>query len=267
METTQNIRNDALVQAYQALHAENTRPNQEAVTRNMVKATFLLPVLPVENAAPEDFPPKVLKNEQGQIFLPLFTDEEQTKAAMPGLCDCLLPIDISDAYSHLVEKQELQGIIINAFSKPNLICPRAMVENLAKLWSRVKTAELNGENPESAFQPPRQDLKLMVPKVYAEGVAEALADGLKQQSDIEKAWMCMVQKKTDETPETMDWMVIMQASEPLKGREDAFRAIGQALTAIIGKHNIIFAENNLDLRNLTDKAQPIYVRDAQESEA
>ena len=142
------IRNDALVTAYQAMHANNTKETQDAVSRQMVRATFLLPVIPVKGKLPEDFPPKVLKNEKGQAFLPLFTDPAQARAGMKGLADTLLPIDISDAYGYLVDHKELQGLLVNAFAKPNLICPRPMVEALAKLWSRIKTAELNGEDPE-----------------------------------------------------------------------------------------------------------------------
>ena len=52
------IRNDALVTAYQAMHANNTKETQDAVSRQMVRATFLLPVIPVKGKLPEDFPPQ-----------------------------------------------------------------------------------------------------------------------------------------------------------------------------------------------------------------
>ena len=48
MESVKNIRNDALVKAYQTMHENNTKENQQAVTRQMVRATFLLPVTPVK---------------------------------------------------------------------------------------------------------------------------------------------------------------------------------------------------------------------------
>lgn len=56
MESVKNIRNDALVKAYQTMHENNTKENQQAVTRQMVRATFLLPVTPVKKKLPEDFP-------------------------------------------------------------------------------------------------------------------------------------------------------------------------------------------------------------------
>ena len=230
MESVKNIRNDELVKAYEALHTDNSKERQAAVTRQMVHAVFLLPVTPVKGKLPEDFPPKVLKNEQGQMFLPLFTDAGRVGKAIAGLGDVLLPIDISDAYAYFVDKPELRGLIVNPFSKPNLVCVRPMVENLAKLWSRIKTAELNNETPEAAPRPQStgQQVKLLVPKEYPDGVTFTLSAGLKAQEDIEKAWMCMVQKAPDDKPEERDWMVILQAGKPLKGREEIFRAIGQS---------------------------------------
>ena len=56
-------------------------------------------------------------------------------------------------------------------------------------------------------------------------------------------------------------MVILQAESPLKGREAAFQEIGKSLVPYIGKHNVIFTENNPNLKGLTDHAAPIYVRD------
>lgn len=259
------IRNDILVQAYQAMHANNTKENQDAVTRQMVRTTFLLPVQPVKGKLPEDFPPKVLKNEKGQTFLPLFTDIDQARSGMKGIADTLIPIDISDAYGYLVDNKGLQGAIVNAFSKPNLICPRPMVEALAKLWSRIKTAELNGEDPEEALKPKPQNIKLLVPKEYPDGVTFTLTAGLKSQHDIEKAWMCMVQKTENDRPEDRDWMVILQAEQPLKGREDIFREIGKTLAPFIGKRNVIFAESNPNLAGLTSQAQPIYTRGESEN--
>ncbi len=63
-----------------------------------------------------------------------------------------------------------------------------MVENLAKLWSRIKTAELNNETPEAAPRPQStgQQVKLLVPKEYPDGVTFTLSAGLKAQEDIEK---------------------------------------------------------------------------------
>ncbi len=260
MESIKKIRNDELVHAYEAMHENNTKETQNAVTRQMVRATFLLPVVPVKGKLPEDFPPRVLKNDKGQLYLPLFTDAEHAQAN-PGLSGAMIPVDISDAYSYLVDNKELQGLIVNAFSKPNLICARPMVESLAKLWSRIKTAELNGEDPEEALRPKPQSVKLLVPKEYPDGVTFTLSAGLKEQSDIEKAWMCMVQKSPDDKPESRDWMVILQAESPLKGREAAFQEIGKSLVPYIGKHNVIFTENNPNLKGLTDHAAPIYVRD------
>lgn len=255
------IRNDALVQAYQTMHANNTKEHQDAVTRQMVHATFLLPVIPVKGKLPEDFPPKVLKDPNGKTFLPVFTDMDQARAGIKGIADALIPIDISDAYAYLVDNKELQGVIVNAFAKPNLICPRPMVEALAKLWSRIKTAELNGENPEEALKPKPQNIKLLVPKEYPDGVTFTLSSALKGQGDIEKAWMCMVQKSENDRPEERDWMVILQAELPLKGREEVFREIGKTLAPFIGQRNVIFAENNPNLAGLTNQAQPIYTRE------
>lgn len=255
------IRNDALVKAYQTMHANQNKATQDAVTRLMIRATFLLPVVPVKGKLPEDFPPRILKNDKGEEFLPLFTDVDQLGPHMQTLGQALLPADVSDAYAYLVENKTLKGMIVNPFSKPNLICVRSMSENLAKLWSRVRTAELNGENPEAALAPKPQNVKLMVPKEYPDGVTFTLAGGLKQQPDIEKAWMCMVQKAPDDRPEDRDWMVIIQAEQTLRGREEAFRKIGKALSPYIGKHNVIFAENNANFAGLTEHATPIYTRE------
>lgn len=254
------IKNDALVQAYQTMHENNNKQTQDAVTAQMVRATFLLPVVPVKGKLPEDFPPKILKNEQGQSFLPLFTDAAQAASPIPGLSDALIPVDISDAYAYLVEHKELQGAIVNAFSKPNLICARPMVEALAKLWSRIRTAELNGEDPAQTLKPRSQNVKLMVPREYPAGVAAALTEALQQQSDIERAWLCMVQKHENDRPEDRDWMIILQSQQTIKGREDAFRAMGRTLSPLLGKRNVIFAENAPNLSGLTEHAQPVYTR-------
>lgn len=163
-----------------------------------------------------------------------------------------------------MDKPELRGLIVNPFSKPNLVCVRPMVENLAKLWSRIKTAELNNETPEAAPRPQStgQQVKLLVPKEYPDGVTFTLSAGLKAQEDIEKAWMCMVQKAPDDKPEERDWMVILQAGKPLKGREEIFRAIGQSLSPFLPKRNVIFIENNAGMNGLTEQAMPIYVRES-----
>lgn len=261
MESVKNIRNDALVKAYQTMHENNTKENQQAVTQQMVRATFLLPVTALKNKLPEDFPPKLLKNDKGELFLPLFSDMEQTKAA-PALAEALIPIDISDAFGYLVDNKQLRGAILNPFSKPNLICTRPMVEGLAKIWSRMKTAELNGEDPEEALKPKPQNIKLLVPKEYPDGVTFTLGAGLKNLPDVEQAWMCMVQKTEHDKPEDRDWMVILQTSEPLKGREELFRNIGKTLTPFLGKRGVIFVEKNPGLEGLTKQATPIYMRES-----
>ena len=51
MESVKNIRNDELVKAYEALHTDNSKERQAAVTRQMVHAVFLLPVTPVKGKA------------------------------------------------------------------------------------------------------------------------------------------------------------------------------------------------------------------------
>ena len=161
MEHVKTIRNDALVNAYQAMHENNKETT--AVTCQYVDNPFGA-ALPVKNKLPEDFPPKAIKNEKGQLFLPLFTDIDQAHTAMPGLSEHLLPIHISDAYGYLVDNAELQGAIINPFAKPNLVCIRSVVQNLAKLWSRMKTAEANGAAP----APKQENIQLLVPKQYPE---------------------------------------------------------------------------------------------------
>ncbi len=254
MEHVKTIRNDALVNAYQAMHENNTKETQSAVTRQMVQATFLVPVLPVKNKLPEDFPPKAIKNEKGQLFLPLFTDIDQAHTAMPGLSEHLLPIDISDAYGYLVDNAELQGAIINPFAKPNLVCIRSVVQNLAKLWSRMKTAEANGAAP----APKQENIQLLVPKQYPEGAVELLCENLKAQSYIKRAWMCVIQKPDSETPGQHDWMVVLDTDTPLKGKEEVFREIGQKLTPLLEKRNIIFVQNGANFEALTRQAAPVY---------
>lgn len=261
MESVKNIRNDALVKAYQTMHENNTKENQQAVTRQMVRATFLLPVTPVKKKLPEDFPPKLLKNEKGELFLPLFSDAKQAESA-PALAESLIPIDISDAFGYLTDNKQLRGVILNPFAKPNLICTRPMVEGLAKIWSRMKTAELNGEDPEEALKPKPRNVRLLVPKEYPDGVTFTLGAGLKAAADVEKAWMCMVQKSENDKPENRDWMVILQTTEPLKGREELFRNIGNTLVPFLGKRGVIFVEKNPGLEGLTAQATPIYVRES-----
>ncbi len=256
-----NIRNDALVKAYQVMHDNPTQERQDAVTRQMIRARFLLPVIPVKGKLPEDFPARTLQNEKGEQYLPLFTDMDELRSQQQVIGQSMLIVDISDAYAYLVEHEELKGVIVNPFAKPNLICGRPMCEQLAKLWSRVRTAELNGEDPEAALRPRQQNVKLLVPREYPDGVVFTLSAGLRAQEDVEKAWMCMVQKEPDDRPEDRDWMVILQAASPLKGREDAFRAIGESLAPYIGARNVIFMEHNPGLAGLTDQAAPIYCRE------
>lgn len=261
MDQINTVRNDALVSAYQNLHKENTPEKQNAVTRQMVRATFLLPVMPVKGKEEDEFPPKVLKNNKGGFFLPLFTDMEQAKKAMPGLSEHMICVDISDAYAYLVDAPNLQGAIINPFSVPNLTCARPMVENLAKLWSRMKTAEMEGRDPEEALRPQPQNLKLSVPKVYPEGAVSTLIAGLKEHPDIRNAWMCFMQKTPDAPQESCDWMVILDAEKSLKGREAAFQALGKALSPHVGKRNILFIEVNESLKPLTKQVPPVYKRE------
>ena len=260
MESIKDIRNDALVQAYHTMHQDKSAANQNAVTRQMVSATFLVPVQPVRGKLPEDFPPKLLKDDQGKLFVPLFTDMEQVKPGGPQLSEAMLPVDISDAFGYLTDNANLAGAIVNAFDKPNLICRRALVENIAKLWSRVKTAEMNGEDPETAYRPAPKNLQLMVPKVYPDGVVFALSAGLAQQPDIVRAWMCIVQDDPNKPENKCDWMIILEAEEALQGREDVFRTLGTELSSLLNHQNVIFTEVNDKLRPLTEKAHPLYVR-------
>jgi hypothetical protein len=262
MEQSKNIRNDALVEAYRALHKNNNQQTQQAVTEQMIKTTFLLPVEPVKGKMPEDLPPRVLKNEKGQFYLPLFTDILKIQTSLQ---DALLPVDISDAYGYLVENKALQGVIVNAFSQPNLICPRPMVETLAKLWGRVKTAELNGENLYPAPQPQPQSVRLLVPRQYPDGVTFSLSAGLRTQPDISRAWMCMIQKNPEEKAENRDWMVILENAEPLKGREESFRYIGKSVSVFLNNHNVIFTELSDKFSALTEHARPIYQREEVEA--
>ena len=53
--------------------------------RDLLIAQTMAFVQSVKGKLPEDFPPKILKNEQGQSFLPLFTDAAQAASPIPGL--------------------------------------------------------------------------------------------------------------------------------------------------------------------------------------
>ena len=55
-------------------------------------------------------------------------------------------------------------------------------------------------------------------------------------------------------------MIILQSQQTIKGREDAFRAMGRTLSPLLGKRNVIFAENAPNLSGLTEHAQPVYIR-------
>ena len=128
MESVKNIRNDELVKAYEALHTDDGKERQAAVTRQMVHAVFLLPVTAGERQAPRGFAAQGTEKRAGSDVSSLvYRRRARGKSHRRAEGDVLLPIDISDAYAYLVDKPELRGLIVNPFSKPNLVCVRPIV--------------------------------------------------------------------------------------------------------------------------------------------
>lgn len=259
MESIKNVRNDAVVNAIAALK-DGGKEAQNAMTEALVRAEFLVPVINPLNGKhkiPDDeLPPLTIKNPEGKLWIPVFTDwTELTRNKSTMLTLHIVKADMSDCFGYIVGHDKLEGVTINPFGKA-MTLPRGLVENLAKFWSKIKTAEMNGETEPKAGGP--QQIRLSVPKEYPDCVRPFLISRMKKIPDVSRAWMCRVQPEGDND---YTWLVIVESEHGVKGREELFRNAAQSLLPCVDNRNIGFTASGDQFKGIIENAEPIYTRD------
>jgi hypothetical protein len=264
MENIKDVRNDAVIKAMESLK-DGGKEAQDAMTDALVRAEFLVPVVDPfggKHKIPDDeLPPCTIKNPEGKLWVPVFTDwTELMRSKNAVLTHRVVRADISDCLGYLTGHDRLEGVTINPFGR-SMTLPRGLVENLAKFWSRVKTAELNGETPPKAGGP--QQIRLSVPKEYPDCVRPFLIAAMKKIPDVSRAWMCRVDT---EGGKDYTWLVIVESEQGVKGREELFRAAAQNLLPCVDNRNIGFTAAADQFKGLMDNAEPIYSKGMDEEE-
>ncbi len=123
----------------------NTHPDEklaEKLEENLLKAEFIVPVIvqeehnhdhdhDEEGEHEEEVSMSILplQDEKGNIFLPVFTDEEEFNKSEKEMEAVLF--DLETIYeTALTEQEDLKGIVINPFSQYSIAPPKETIEDI-----------------------------------------------------------------------------------------------------------------------------------------
>ena len=130
------VKNDKLKELLLIPDEEATKEDNDLLLKELVKAQLFVPVeitskINLDNTKigevqefdePLHFKPLILKNKDGETFIPLFTDEEEFKKSCPTASSIVMfTSDIANMIKN--GDDEYSGIVINPFNDNSVMLP------------------------------------------------------------------------------------------------------------------------------------------------
>lgn len=213
--------NEALVQAMNALKAEENTETQRVLIERVLMARFFSPVdvLDAEGtplrgngriAIPKDakFNFKLIENSKGEQYFPVFTDiNEFRKWSKSATVNTIVVVFPQIAQLAMQKNASVGGMVINPMTQ-NIIFSQEAIQNLLDAMRKVaeqqKTAAeaakdgapADGEAP--ADNTPRVRLMFGKPKNVPDAVLGALRKKLAKQTEVKEAYFCMLKQGEQE---------------------------------------------------------------------
>lgn len=172
---TMEITNDRLEEAIKTYAVERTKENLSAVL-NLLRPTKLL--VPAMLQAPDQPVPCLLKNNEGQQFLVVYTSKEQIPEEPKSQAILSMPFPVCN---NVVVKPELNlnGMVINPFSD-NLVLKRELIEKLHEADQKAAQVKQVKMTPEqfSVFVKKQVEFGVLPKRLFTEGAefVEKLCD-------------------------------------------------------------------------------------------
>lgn len=168
---TINVNNDPLNELLAAYQQENNVENLNKLLNCIVKCRVLIPA----NLSNKKQPiPCVIKNKDGQNFLPIYTDKKQIPEHLKSPAVMNMPY-LTVNHVAAQKEHELEGIVINPFSN-NLIFKMALLQQVEEVEKKKKeapvkkTVKLNGQQY-LQFERHQFEAGFLARKLHTEGQA------------------------------------------------------------------------------------------------
>ena len=202
-----NLENEKLVEVMKALKENETPETQGAFISEAVKARFFTPVdvlngegKPIEGSGKIEVPKdakfnfKLIANQKGEQFFPLFTDIENYQKWSKDSQVKTIVVTFPQM-AQLVSKKadEISGFVINPMNE-NLIFPKALLDNMLK-HAQQKAAEIAKQKEEGAA---KVQIRFGKPTNIPDSVTNSLKKTLAKYSEVNSAYFIMMLQEGQE---------------------------------------------------------------------
>lgn len=166
---TVNVKNPKLLELISTYMEEKNAKNLNDLLNEITKSRVLIPANQNEKKQPM---PCLIKNKDGNAFLPIYTDKEQMEKAPKSMAIINMPYVAVNKMA-LGIKPQIGGIVINPFTSNLIFLPALMekIEEIEKLKKEGKVPKTVKMTPQQYVQFERRQYEagFLPKKLYEEG--------------------------------------------------------------------------------------------------
>ena len=260
------LKNDELVATMNAVKANETKETQSAFVTAAIKAKYFTPVdiidatgAPLEGSGKIEIPKdakfnfKLLKNQKGEQFFPLFTDINEYQKWNKS--DKIKAIVVTfPQMADLVSKQpNTSGFVINPMSQ-NMIFTRELLDNLLKAIGQNMTKTNTNAPPEGKQQ---ITFQLGKPANIPDSVIASFNKTLAKNPEVKKVYLLMIKQNEKE-----HYLFVLDIdAEPEKCTKIA-ESLCATARLFLSKFPVVAAPYNSPYGQNADKVtEPFYVKE------
>lgn len=252
-----NIKNDALLKAFNEMRTETTDLTKTAFFNELRKATYVTAA--VFDKAPEQRPDgkytiapdtkinfRLLTNKNGDKYFPAFTDVTELKKFPDSQQTQAVTVTFNDYVRFLAnDSMGMCGIVINPFTQ-NIIIPKEIIQQIAHAKMTTTVKEMKIDKP--------TNIQLGQPNKYPTEMVEKIKTVLANKKNVKGAFLQLMRMN-----EEFSFLLIVEFD---KGEDKAvYEEIAKASVPYLkGIHlQMIPRESELG-KKATENLAPFYIR-------
>lgn len=171
--------NESLRRAIERMYRENTRDSQEKALEQLTKAQLLAPVVIVQEKRERRIRFMLLPTQDGQNFLPAFTDLQELHKRFSDPEQQTLVLSFADYANMILRDNSAAGLVVDPFGE-SLTLLREMVAHVADTMGA------------------RGQMKLTRPEPWPEELAAAAAQWGAERPEVVRIWLRWAEKVNGE---------------------------------------------------------------------
>ncbi len=232
------------VQFYQKLEVDQAdKADELAMFHEIYKATYIMPLKSTTDAnGHPQLGMTLMQDDKGRRFFAFYTDMNEIRQSGQGAkCSAKL-VNFADLVTFA---RKADGIVIN---------PTGLNIKLDLELLGVITLAEQGDLPDASVQPSDSPMEAEIEALpaFAERFAQKAAELVKQQADVNIAYLCFL-RKPEGVPNS--YLFVLDAAGDAKAVYDA---LVQELAPLAGERNIEFLPYDAGTKALVKKYKPIY---------